>query len=93
MLTFTKFEEINLKGIDDIEKVHREGGYIHVYGVRAHDTANRLVGVALPTPVAAEIMSHAEFIGHMPTIEVPERSWFYVAAVGPSRFEKESVPE
>lgn len=93
MLGFgTKFIEINLKGLDDTEKVHR-GGYVHVFGVRAHDTASRLVGVALTTKDAAEIMSMAEMVGHMPTLEVPERAWFYVAALGPAHFEKDVEPE
>jgi hypothetical protein len=85
--------EINLKGIDDTEDIQRKGGYVHVYGVRASDVAHRLVGVAVTTREAADIMAQAEKLGHMPTIEVGDNRWFYVAAFGPSRFEKGAVPE
>lgn len=88
-----KFIDIQLKGIDDTEAFERRGGYLHVYGVRPPDVAQRLVGVAVSTKDGAEIMQQAEFTGSMPTIEVPDDKWFYVAVLGPSRFEKGAVPQ
>jgi hypothetical protein len=86
------FIDIKLKGIDDTRDGARKGDYFHVYGVRTSDAADRLVGVAVPLSMATEIMSQAEFEGSLPTVEVPDRAWFFVASLGPAHFEKGSIP-
>lgn len=88
-----KFIELQLKGIDDTASYERRGGYVHVYGVRPTDAAQRVLGVALAAKDAAEIMQEAAYVGKMPTIEVPDNCWFYAAVLGPSRFEKGSEPQ
>jgi len=87
-----KFESIRMTGIDNTKDIERKGGYVHVYGVRESDVANRVVGVAVSKADALDLVSKAQYEGALPTIEVPARSWFYVAVLGPSSFEKDSLP-
>ncbi len=86
------FTEIQLCGIEDTTSPTRKKGLLHVYGVRSSDAAKRLVGVALTDRDAAEIMEQAGYVGEMPTIEVPDRAWFFVAGLGPSHFDKDKMP-
>lgn len=84
-----KLVEIQMTGIEDARD---KKGSIHVYGVRRSDTAGRVVGVAVDTRVAAELMAEAEREGSFPILEVLDKHWFYVAVLGPSHFNKESLP-
>lgn len=84
------YTEIQLAGIDHHA---RPGAYTHVYGVRRNDTANRLVGVAIPQKAAFEIMEEAKLLGTMPSIEVPSNTYFYVAVLGADvSFEEGKLP-
>lgn len=87
----TDFVSIRLCGIDDATANNRDG-YIHVYGIRDTDAACRLVGIAVSLKVSADIMAQAEYAGTLPTVEVEDNKWFYVAVTGPSHFEKGYVP-
>jgi hypothetical protein len=86
-----KFVEIKLAGIDDVSKSKRDG-HVVLYGTRGSDAAKRVVGIAVKEKDAQEIMDQARYIGSMPTVEIEDRYWFYVAVLGNAMFEEGKEP-
>ena len=86
-----RFTTIQLTGLDDVRKKRREG-YVVLFGYRVEDAAHRVVGIAVQEYDAQDVMDQAQYIGTMPQIEVDDRRWFYVAAVGEAVFEGGKEP-
>lgn len=87
-----RFTTIQLTGLDNTSKVNRPD-YTLFYGYREVDAARRVIGIGLKKHDAEDIMSQAAYIGGMPKIEVDDRFWFYVAAIGDAVWEKGKEPE
>jgi hypothetical protein len=78
-----KMIEIQLIGIENLNRKNRPiSAGIRFYGRRVNDIASRLVVVELTSGDAEDIIEFMSQRQEMPMIEVPERSWAYVAQVG-----------
>jgi hypothetical protein len=61
---------------------NKESHPVRLYGHRENDAAMRLVGVEVPINVGVAIVKEFNDTKMFPDIEVPKRSWFYVAVIG-----------
>lgn len=85
--------EIQLIGIENLNRRDRPArAGIKVYGRRVADLANRMVSVELNMVDAEELIEYMSQHQDMPIIEVPIRSWSYVATVGQDEAKFREVP-
>lgn len=90
----TPMTTIHLVGVENVNAPNRPRiAGIRFYGRRENDAANRLVLIILSMRDAEEIIDYMSGAQDMPDIEVPSRSWAYVASVGPNEVKfKEPSP-
>jgi hypothetical protein len=82
---------IKLVGVEDIEQRKVERPSMRFYGYRTVDAANRLVVIEVSMKEGIEIMHEAEQLSDFPEIDIDDKHWAYVGAIGPNeaRFKKE----
>lgn len=78
--------DIQLRGIDEVKD--NKKNYVHMYGTRTYDAADRLVGIAISMKEAAEILEEVKATDRFPIVEVQDNQWFHVAVLPPSLFDK-----
>jgi hypothetical protein len=96
MLDLPTLVTIKLIGVEELESPRRTQiknarESLRFYGWRATDAARRLIVIELSMKEAAEYMTLTAQTGDFPEIEIDDRHWAYIIAIGrgEARFRQE----